>query len=252
VDLTHSFFGKQGGYTIDFKFVTGHMIPRFSFHARYSFSNMNSRAMSQLKKSTGYTRNVRRAVQVPTGPATTKKRRATTSPPPSTNVTWEWENDSNGFTAYDTATSDIIETAYIADPTQTIELTHSFFGKQGGYTIDLQAMTQTKKATGYVRQLRRVDPSGTTTGGTFRFSSVWQPMAYAPLFACRSQAGHQETKDPSRLSSSSNKSNHQHAASCCGEYQPAHDHRCFTSDSHSGSFGRTCMGVSGRIQLGGL
>jgi hypothetical protein len=118
--------------------------------------------MSQLKKSTGYSRNIRRSAAAS---PTTKKRRATNSPPPSTGVKWEWGNDSNGFTAYDSATCDIIETAYVADPTQTFDMTHSFFGKQGGYSIDLQAMTQTKKSSNYVRAIRRTDSSGVTTGG---------------------------------------------------------------------------------------
>jgi deltex-like protein len=77
--------------------------------------------------------------------------------PASEVVRWSWEDDSQGilrFIDYDDETSSIIERAFKSGVTTT-NLTHGFFGQQGGYKIDFQDMTQTKTATAFVRTLQR-------------------------------------------------------------------------------------------------
>eukprot|EP01122_Echinamoeba_exundans_P006298 TRINITY_DN173_c0_g1_i1.p1 TRINITY_DN173_c0_g1~~TRINITY_DN173_c0_g1_i1.p1 ORF type:complete len:599 (+),score=103.80 TRINITY_DN173_c0_g1_i1:103-1899(+) len=147
VDLNHSFFGKQGGYTIDFT------------------------KMTQTKKSTGFERTIRRqggpgAVSSTTTPKSKKRRAQTMTPgssspnfssPSTTNVVWEWEDDS-GYVAYDAQTCAILESAHSAGQNQ-IDLVHGYFGSQGGYSIDFSQLTQTKKSSGYSRNIRRIDPN---------------------------------------------------------------------------------------------
>lgn len=149
LDLTHSFFGQQGGYVVDFT------------------------KMTQLKKSTGFERPIRRTD--PTGTVSSgatpksKKRRAQTMTPtpaapstatssaPSTSIVWEWQDDA-GFVAYDGQTCGLLEAAHAAAQSR-LDLNHGYFGAQGGYFVDLLNMTQTKKASGYARSIRRVDPN---------------------------------------------------------------------------------------------
>jgi deltex len=93
-----------------------------------------------------------------------------------TNVVWEWEDDS-GFVAYDAQTCAILEAAHAGGQNQ-IDLTHGYFGSSGGYSIDLSQLTQTKKASGYSRNIRRIDPNAAMS---MPIAPVKRPKAVSTL-----------------------------------------------------------------------
>lgn len=63
------------------------------------------------------------------------------------------------LTRFDAETIAILEEAF-NNGDETVTLTHGFFGEQGGYTVNFPAMTQTKLASGYNRQLQRIEDNG--------------------------------------------------------------------------------------------
>jgi len=68
---------------------------------------------------------------------------------------WEWENaDTHTWERYDDATAALIELAY-TQRVHSAQLTHGFFGTQGGYTIDLNTFVQIRNSSGFQRRLRR-------------------------------------------------------------------------------------------------
>ena len=67
---------------------------------------------------------------------------------------WEWQDDDNSLKSFDSISQEILETAFEAQCT-SVDLNHGEFGKRGGYTIDLENMTQTNKKTGTPRKILR-------------------------------------------------------------------------------------------------
>lgn len=98
------------------------------------------------------------------------KDASSTSTPSEDNPAWEWKDDSD-WKSYDKETIDIIEKAY-ANGTTSIVLDHGYFGKQGGYTIDLTRFEQIKVSTGHLRQIRR-NPTATPLSGSTSSSSSY-------------------------------------------------------------------------------
>jgi len=118
--------------------------------------------MTQTKVSTGYVRSIKRK-------ATTKSRAPSAAPSPATapvpsapsSVVWQWL-DSPGWTAYDAQANAILEQAKASGQT-VVALNHGFFGTQGGYTINLTTMIQTRTSTGFTRKVQRIDLASTNT-----------------------------------------------------------------------------------------
>jgi len=111
-------------------------------------------------------RNTKKTTSTSTSRSTPKKKTTTTKTntksPSKKNIIWQW-SDNSGFADYDATTIGIVESAYqqylAGQAPATLTLSHGFFGSQGGYILDFSQMVQTKKATNFQRQIRRVTAS---------------------------------------------------------------------------------------------
>eukprot|EP01126_Amoeba_proteus_P063688 TRINITY_DN8800_c0_g1_i3.p1 TRINITY_DN8800_c0_g1~~TRINITY_DN8800_c0_g1_i3.p1 ORF type:complete len:135 (-),score=30.38 TRINITY_DN8800_c0_g1_i3:219-623(-) len=66
---------------------------------------------------------------------------------------WEWSGDGQ-WVQYDIKTSAIIEDYYNGGQV-LVPLNHDFFGRAGGYCVDLSQMVQINQSTGNQRSIRR-------------------------------------------------------------------------------------------------
>eukprot|EP01125_Pyxidicula_operculata_P022787 TRINITY_DN9577_c0_g1_i1.p1 TRINITY_DN9577_c0_g1~~TRINITY_DN9577_c0_g1_i1.p1 ORF type:complete len:242 (-),score=37.13 TRINITY_DN9577_c0_g1_i1:215-940(-) len=136
VSLNHGFFGSGGGYTIDLI------------------------EMIQINDSTGGERSIRRN---PPPPELDEKEvdaslglfgyEGTPGLTSGEAPYWEWLSGLS-WTKYDEETSNKIEGAYSLKE-QYVDLTHGYFGKSGGYRIDLSRMKQIRNSTARERDIRR-------------------------------------------------------------------------------------------------
>jgi WWE domain/EF-hand domain pair len=76
---------------------------------------------------------------------------------------WFWQGDDQ-WEAFDDTTAKILEGNFNKS-NNTFELTHGLFGKRGGFRIDLDKMTQVRKATRRIRPIKR-EPSSTLVAAT--------------------------------------------------------------------------------------
>ncbi|KAL6074725.1 E3 ubiquitin-protein ligase [Balamuthia mandrillaris] len=141
VSLNHGYFAKGGGYTV------------------------NLSSMTQIRNSTNHSRPIRRNPSAASSTTTSSSSSSSSS-----GVTWEWQDDNSSWKSYDAQTTSLIEAAHQGGQT-SLQLTHGFFGKQGGYTIDLSSMQQTKNSTNYTRQIRRVPPPSSSPSSSSSSSS---------------------------------------------------------------------------------
>eukprot|EP01130_Rhizamoeba_saxonica_P005065 TRINITY_DN2038_c3_g1_i2.p1 TRINITY_DN2038_c3_g1~~TRINITY_DN2038_c3_g1_i2.p1 ORF type:complete len:329 (-),score=58.68 TRINITY_DN2038_c3_g1_i2:21-965(-) len=70
------------------------------------------------------------------------------------NVIWQWLDD-KGWANYDIKTSAMIEEAFQQNR-YLIKLNHGYFGKCGGYTVNLRKNIQMRNQTGYTRNIKRI------------------------------------------------------------------------------------------------
>jgi len=77
---------------------------------------------------------------------------------------WEWDDSASDavepkWTSFDNETIPMLEEAYLQG-IESLDLSHGFFGNQGGYLINFHEMTQTKNASGFARQIQRRQDGG--------------------------------------------------------------------------------------------
>ncbi|XP_035289574.1 probable E3 ubiquitin-protein ligase DTX2 isoform X1 [Anguilla rostrata] len=94
-------------------------------------------SLKQFRQDTGKVRSVRRSL-FPQSSAL------------GNGVYWEWANDEGGWTPYETRTSIMLEHSYQARQTTADLVPHGY-----NYIVDLTALFQVNKASGYKRQVRR-------------------------------------------------------------------------------------------------
>ncbi|KAL0994594.1 hypothetical protein UPYG_G00124570 [Umbra pygmaea] len=94
-------------------------------------------SLKQFRQDTGKTRSVRRQLFAQSSGL-------------GTGVYWEWANDEGGWTPYETRTSILLEHSYQARQATADLASHGY-----NYIVDLTALAQVNKATGYRRQVRR-------------------------------------------------------------------------------------------------
>jgi WWE domain/NAD:arginine ADP-ribosyltransferase len=70
---------------------------------------------------------------------------------------WFWQGDAK-WEPFDDDTTKMLETNFNKS-NNVFDLTHGFFGKSGGYRIDLDKMTQVRKSTNFIRPIKREAPS---------------------------------------------------------------------------------------------
>jgi hypothetical protein len=153
--LKHGFFGREGGYKINFKNST------------------------QTKLSTGYARAIRRQKVEDRDSKSSSEDDEEAS---DNDEQWEWLDDS-GWMNYDSTTNDILIKEFASGKSKII-LKHGFFGRNKlGFTIDFTQMLQINNSTGYVRNIRKggstavVTPSFTFSPITFDAKPVPPPPA---------------------------------------------------------------------------
>ncbi|KAJ8348550.1 hypothetical protein SKAU_G00271390 [Synaphobranchus kaupii] len=94
-------------------------------------------SLKQFRQDTGKMRSVRRSL-FPQSSAL------------GSGVYWEWANDEGGWTPYETRTSIMLEHSYQARQTTADLVPHGY-----NYIVDLTALFQVNKASGFKRQVRR-------------------------------------------------------------------------------------------------
>ncbi|KAM9540765.1 putative E3 ubiquitin-protein ligase DTX2 isoform 1-T1 [Salvelinus alpinus] len=94
-------------------------------------------SLKQFRQDTGKTRSVRRQLFAQSSGL-------------GSGVYWEWVNDEGGWTPYETRTSILLEHSYQARQATADIVSHGY-----NYIVDLTALAQVNKATGYRRQVRR-------------------------------------------------------------------------------------------------
>ncbi|XP_020341404.1 probable E3 ubiquitin-protein ligase DTX2 isoform X2 [Oncorhynchus kisutch] len=94
-------------------------------------------SLKQFRQDTGKTRSVRRQLFAQSSGL-------------GSGVYWEWVNDEGGWTPYETRTSILLEHSYQARQATADIVSHGY-----NYIVDLTALDQVNKATGYRRQVRR-------------------------------------------------------------------------------------------------
>uniref|UniRef100_A0A4W5LLK0 E3 ubiquitin-protein ligase n=1 Tax=Hucho hucho TaxID=62062 RepID=A0A4W5LLK0_9TELE len=94
-------------------------------------------SLKQFRQDTGKTRSVRRQLYAQSSGL-------------GSGVYWEWLNDEGGWTPYETRTSILLEHSYQARQATADIVSHGY-----NYIVDLTALAQVNKATGYRRQVRR-------------------------------------------------------------------------------------------------
>ncbi|XP_035635715.1 probable E3 ubiquitin-protein ligase DTX2 isoform X2 [Oncorhynchus keta] len=94
-------------------------------------------SLNQFRQDTGKTRSVRRQLFAQSSGL-------------GSGVYWEWANDEGGWTPYETRTSILLEHSYLARQATADMASHGY-----NYIVDLTALAQINKATGFRRQVRR-------------------------------------------------------------------------------------------------
>ncbi|XP_070290450.1 probable E3 ubiquitin-protein ligase DTX2 isoform X3 [Salvelinus sp. IW2-2015] len=94
-------------------------------------------SLNQFRQDTGKTRSVRRQLFAQSSGL-------------GSGVYWEWANDEGGWTPYETRTSILLEHSYLARQATADMASHGY-----NYIVDLTALAQVNKATGFRRQVRR-------------------------------------------------------------------------------------------------
>ncbi|XP_029483088.1 probable E3 ubiquitin-protein ligase DTX2 isoform X1 [Oncorhynchus nerka] len=94
-------------------------------------------SLKQFRQDTGKTRSVRRQLFAQSSGL-------------GSGVYWEWVNDEGGWTPYETRTSILLEHSYQARQATADIVSHGY-----NYIVDLTALAQVNKATGYRRPVRR-------------------------------------------------------------------------------------------------
>ncbi|XP_010900594.1 probable E3 ubiquitin-protein ligase DTX2 isoform X2 [Esox lucius] len=94
-------------------------------------------SLKQFRQDTGKTRSVRRQLFAQSSGL-------------GSGVYWEWANDEGGWTPYETRTSILLEHSYQARQATADLASHGY-----NYIVDLTALAQVNKASGYRRQVRR-------------------------------------------------------------------------------------------------
>ncbi|XP_042182910.1 probable E3 ubiquitin-protein ligase DTX2 isoform X2 [Oncorhynchus tshawytscha] len=94
-------------------------------------------SLKQFRQDTGKTRSVRRQLFAQSSGL-------------GSGVYWEWVNDEGGWTPYETRISILLEHSYQARQATADIVSHGY-----NYIVDLTALDQVNKATGYRRQVRR-------------------------------------------------------------------------------------------------
>jgi hypothetical protein len=83
---------------------------------------------------------------------------------------WEWQRET-GWVRYDAHTTSLIDAAYNSN-TQTLRLTHGFFGESGGYTVNFSTMVQVRDSTAYERPIRRIPDAAPLVKSGYDLSSL--------------------------------------------------------------------------------
>ncbi|XP_067113774.1 probable E3 ubiquitin-protein ligase DTX2 isoform X1 [Osmerus mordax] len=94
-------------------------------------------SLKQFRQDTGKTRSVRRTLFAQSSGL-------------GSGVFWEWANDEGGWTPYETRTSILLEHSYQARQATADLASHGY-----NYIVDLTALAQVNKGTGFRRQVRR-------------------------------------------------------------------------------------------------
>ncbi|KAM6969879.1 putative E3 ubiquitin-protein ligase DTX2 isoform 2-T2 [Aplochiton taeniatus] len=94
-------------------------------------------SLKQFRQDTGKTRPVRRTLFAQSSGL-------------ASGVFWEWANDEGGWTPYETRTSILLEHSYLARQATADLVPHGH-----NYIVDLTALVQVNKSTGFRRQVRR-------------------------------------------------------------------------------------------------